>query len=331
MAPRQSSRVFIPSHPSQAGGCFPFHARDEVSGLVHVHVVELAGEGVHLPPLLGRLVEADLVERPIPSDDAALSDELEVSVHHGREEIHVQVRQRAPLESHHQLAHVVGVLVELRDLVDEGEDLRRLAQMPAHVVHRVALVEDGAPTLRGHRHVELPRRPALIARGDVVRVLRPRDKDIPDAALLQELLHLVHGRPVPPVVGSHHRLARTVAVAKERGEAVQVMGDRLLDQEVSAGIERGSTDGHVAVGRRADDDPLGPLDALLHRLDHARGGEESARAVARCRVHVLDGDLGADGQEVPGMPAPDRAGPHDCDALLHDLLAIPRAVTFRQA
>src|SRR5205809_3929873 len=71
------------------------NARQEVARLLHVHVVELTGEGVDFPAVRLRVEEADLVLEAPPLDHAVLAQQLEMAVHVPREEVHVDVADRA--------------------------------------------------------------------------------------------------------------------------------------------------------------------------------------------------------------------------------------------
>src|SRR5207249_11823832 len=127
----------------------------EVFRLLDVHVVQLAGGGVHLPARGARVVDAHLVLHPAPLDHARLTHQLEVTVHVPREQVHVNVADRAGGEPHGEVGDVVGADLEAGDAIDDGAHLDDLSEEPAHVVDRVALVEQAPPALLGIGHVEL--------------------------------------------------------------------------------------------------------------------------------------------------------------------------------
>src|SRR5687767_8893452 len=68
---------------------------DEVPGLLDVHVVELLGEREDLPRVLLRVEHTDLVLEASPLQHAGLAREFEVALHVPREQVHVNVADRA--------------------------------------------------------------------------------------------------------------------------------------------------------------------------------------------------------------------------------------------
>ena len=117
----------------------------------------------------------------------------------------MNVADRAGGEPHGEVGDVVGADLEAGDAIDDGAHLDDLSEEPAHVVDRVALVEQAPPALLGIGHVEL----AVVLAGvtveaEMVRVLGPRRADGADPTLLQELLDQEHRRPIAPVVRDEH-------------------------------------------------------------------------------------------------------------------------------
>src|SRR5712692_2122888 len=78
------------------------HARQEVLGLLDVHVVELAGERVDLPAVGLGIEEPDLVLEPPPLDHARLAHQLKVAVHVPGEEIHMDIAYGARGKAHRE-------------------------------------------------------------------------------------------------------------------------------------------------------------------------------------------------------------------------------------
>src|SRR6266699_3208353 len=150
---------------------FTADAREEMSRLFHVHVVELAAEWIDLPAIRRRIEHADLVLESPPLDDTLLDHDLEVAVHIPREEIHVDVPDRARGEAHGEVGEIVGRDLKARDALDRSAHLHHLAEKPAHVVDRVALVEEAPAALLDVRHVEAPIVLAWVSGGEVVGVL----------------------------------------------------------------------------------------------------------------------------------------------------------------
>src|SRR5437773_8119204 len=114
------------------------NARQEVARLVHVHVVELTGEGVDLPAVRLRVEDTHLVLEAPPLEHAGLSQDLDVTVDVPREEVHMEVPNGAGREPDGEVGEVIGRDLEPWDPFHNGAHLDDVAEEPAHVVNRVA-------------------------------------------------------------------------------------------------------------------------------------------------------------------------------------------------
>ena len=140
----------------------------------------------------------------------------------------------------------------------------------------------------------------------MVGVLGAGRADRADPALLQHPLDQQHGRPVAPVVGGEHAEALGIAELEEVLHPVHRLRERLLHHQVRASGRGQVGQGHVRIGRRADDRPVHALQRRLHRRRHRREGKISGRLLPLRRRRVVAGQrYVADGAEVAKVTTTD--------------------------
>ena len=196
----------------------------------------------------------------------------------------------------------------------DGAHLDDLPQKPAHVVDRVALVEQASAALLGVRHVEASVILAGISRGEVVGVLGPSGMHRADPPVAQEPLGELHRRPVAPVVRGEHLEPARVTCTQQILHPLGRPGERLFDHEMHASGRGQPSDLEMRRGRRTDDDARDAVQRRLERRGHAcvgelRSGGSTLGLGGVVRVQGFD----ADRVQVAEVAAPDRSKPDDRD------------------